>query len=59
MNLNTSIAIAEVLRNYPKLVIVAAAGNANSNQVAYPAAYPGVLSVGATNILGDRAFYVI
>ncbi|MCF4967771.1 S8 family serine peptidase [Nostoc sp. CMAA1605] len=50
-------AIAEVLRNYPKLVIVAAAGNANSSQVAYPAAYPGVLSVGATNILGDRASY--
>jgi serine protease len=50
-------AITEVLRNYPKLVIVASAGNENVNQVAYPSAYGGVISVGATNILGNRAAY--
>jgi len=50
-------AIAEVLKAHPKLVIVAAAGNENSNQVSFPAAYPGVVAVGATNILGNRAPY--
>ncbi|MBH8565942.1 S8 family serine peptidase [Nostoc sp. CENA67] len=50
-------AIADILKANPKLVIVASAGNENSNQVAYPAAYPGVVAVGATNILGNRAPY--
>ncbi|QSJ20051.1 S8 family serine peptidase [Nostoc sp. UHCC 0702] len=50
-------AIADVLKANPKLVIVASAGNENSNQVAYPAAYPGVVAVGATNIVGNRAPY--
>lgn len=50
-------AIADVLKANPKLVIVAAAGNSNRNQVAFPAAYPGVVAVGATNILGNRASY--
>ncbi|BBD63375.1 peptidase S8/S53 (plasmid) [Nostoc sp. HK-01] len=50
-------AIADVLKAHPKLVIVAAAGNENSNRVAYPAAYPGVVAVGATNLLGNRAPY--
>ncbi|MBO1048336.1 MAG: S8 family serine peptidase [Dolichospermum sp. DEX182a] len=50
-------AIADVLKANPKLVIVAAAGNENTNQVTFPAAYPGVVSVGATNITGNRASY--
>ncbi|MDF5718981.1 MAG: S8 family serine peptidase [Rhizonema sp. PD37] len=50
-------AIAQVLKAHPKLVIVAASGNENSNQVSFPAAYPGVVAVGATNILGNRASY--
>ncbi|MBD2607059.1 S8 family serine peptidase [Scytonema hofmannii FACHB-248] len=50
-------AIASVLKAHPKLVIVAAAGNENSKQVAFPAAYPGVVAVGAINIMGDRAPY--
>ncbi|MDM3856549.1 MAG: S8 family serine peptidase [Aphanizomenon gracile PMC649.10] len=50
-------AIADVLKANPKLVIVAAAGNENRNRVTFPAAYPGVISVGATNIKGNRASY--
>jgi subtilisin family serine protease len=50
-------AIADVLKANPKLVIVAAAGNENTNRVTFPAAYPGVISVGATNIKGNRASY--
>ena len=50
-------AIADVLKANPKLVIVAAAGNENRNRVTFPAAYPGVISVGATNITGNRASY--
>ena len=39
--------------------VVAAAGNfgADDDPVVYPAAYPGVISVGATDRAGDRAFY--
>jgi serine protease len=50
-------AIADLLQAYPKLVIVAAAGNSSNNSVAYPAGYPGVLAVGATNLMGQRASY--
>ncbi len=50
-------AIADLLKAYPKLVIVAAAGNSNHNRVGYPAAYPGILAVGATNLMGHRAPY--
>ncbi|MEH1765573.1 MAG: S8 family serine peptidase [Nostoc sp.] len=50
-------AIADVLKAHPKLVIVAAAGNENLNQVSFPAAYTGVVAVGATNIVGNRAPY--
>ncbi|WP_341526337.1 S8 family serine peptidase [Nostoc sp. UHCC 0302] len=50
-------AIADVLKANPKLVIVAAAGNENSSQVSFPAAYTGVVAVGATNIVGNRAPY--
>jgi serine protease len=50
-------AIADLLKAYPKLVIVAAAGNSSNNSVAYPAGYSGVLAVGATNLMGQRAPY--
>lgn len=50
-------AIADILKAHPKLVIVAAAGNENLKQVSFPAAYTGVVAVGATNIVGNRAPY--
>ncbi|GAX37356.1 S8 family peptidase [Nodularia sp. NIES-3585] len=50
-------AIADILKAYPKLVIVASTGNSNHDRAAYPAAYPGVLAVGATNLNGHRAPY--
>lgn len=37
--------------------VVAAAGNDNSNEPMYPAAYDGVLSVSATNCARERASY--
>jgi serine protease len=49
--------IAEVQRQYPNLVIVAAAGNEESAQVGFPANLQGVLSVGATNLAGFRSAY--
>lgn len=39
------------------VLIVAAAGNNNSDQPMYPAAYDGVLSVSATNCRGNRSSY--
>ncbi|MBT7375780.1 MAG: S8 family serine peptidase [Porticoccaceae bacterium] len=40
-------------------IIIAAAGNTalNGNPISYPASYPGVVSVGATNPEGQRAAY--
>ena len=40
-----------------KVVIVAAAGNANQNSASYPARYPKVLSVSATDSTGNKADY--
>ncbi len=41
------------------VIIIAAAGNTalNGNPLSYPASYPGVVSVGATNPEGQRAAY--
>jgi serine protease len=39
------------------VVVVAAAGNDSSNQIAYPAVAPGVISVGATTLDGCLANY--
>ncbi|NJM18448.1 MAG: S8 family serine peptidase [Richelia sp. SM1_7_0] len=50
-------AFQQVFQQYPKLVIVASSGNENNIRVAYPSGYEGVLSVGATNLFGDRASY--
>jgi serine protease len=49
--------IAEILKDHPELVIVASSGNDDSNKPNYPAAYSGILSVGATNLQGQRAPY--
>lgn len=46
-----------VLDTHPNLLIVASAGNESLDGSAFPAAIPGVVSVGATNLNGNRAFY--
>ena len=51
------LAFNQILQQNPKLVIVASSGNSNYRQVAYPSGYDGVLSVGASNLQGDRAPY--
>lgn len=40
-----------------KVVVVAAAGNANQNAASYPARYPNVISVSATDSTGAKANY--
>ncbi|AKG20680.1 S8 family peptidase [Calothrix sp. 336/3] len=47
----------QILQQNPKLVIVASSGNSNYPRVGFPSGYEGVLSVGATNLFGDRAPY--
>ncbi len=49
--------IFAVLDEHPNLVIVAAAGNEDVDGAGYPAAIPGVLSVGSTNLVGQRSVY--
>ena len=49
--------IQQLLQANPNLVIVAASGNEASNKIDYPAAIPGVIAVGATNMEGFRAGY--
>lgn len=49
--------IADLLQQYPNLVIVASSGNENQLEVAFPARYAGVVAVGATNLAGQRASY--
>ncbi len=49
--------IFSVLDEHPNLVMVASAGNEDVDGVSFPAAIPGVLSVGATNLDGQRAPY--
>jgi serine protease len=46
-----------VLDEHPKLVIVASSGNENTDGSGYPAAIPGVLSVGSSNLEGNRSVY--
>ncbi|MCI5058740.1 MAG: S8 family serine peptidase [Flavobacteriales bacterium] len=41
--------------NAAGIVMIAAAGNDNSSQAFYPASYPGVISVGATNDQDQKA----
>jgi serine protease len=49
--------IENVRAAFPKVVFVAAAGNETSNDLGYPASYPGMISVGAIGIKGNRASY--
>ena len=49
--------LKKTLAKYPKLVMVASAGNENAIQSGYPAATPGVISVGAIGPTGYRASY--
>jgi serine protease len=49
--------IFAVLDANPKLAIVASAGNESLDGVGFPAAIPGVISVGATNLEGQRSPY--
>ncbi|KAM3100098.1 S8 family serine peptidase [Phormidesmis sp. 146-12] len=49
--------IAEIFEAHPHLVIVASAGNEDSDQPDFPAAVSGVISVAATNFGGNRAPY--
>jgi serine protease len=49
--------VFSVLDANPKLVIVASSGNSNLDGSGYPAAIPGVLSVGASNLEGNRSPY--
>lgn len=49
--------IFQVLDKSPNVAIVASAGNDSLDGVAFPAAIPGVISVGATNLNGRRTFY--
>jgi len=49
--------IFAILDEYPELVIIASAGNSSVDGVGFPAATPGVLSVGATNLEGQRTYY--
>ena len=51
------LAFSQILKQNPKLVVVASSGNSNYRSVAYPSGYDGVLSVGASNLNGDRAPY--
>ncbi|KAM3100094.1 S8 family peptidase [Phormidesmis sp. 146-12] len=49
--------IFAVLDENPKLMIVASSGNEDLDGSGYPAAIPGVLSVGASNMAGQRSSY--
>lgn len=49
--------VFSVLDANPNVVIVASAGNENIDGVSFPAAIPGVISVGATNMDGERSPY--
>ncbi|HBB31694.1 MAG TPA: peptidase S8 [Cyanobacteria bacterium UBA8803] len=49
--------VFEILDTHPKLLIIASAGNNGIDGVGFPAAIPGVVSVGATNIAGNRTVY--
>jgi serine protease len=49
--------VFSVLDAHPNLVIVASSGNEDIDGSGYPAAIPGVLSVGSSNLAGNRSFY--
>jgi subtilisin family serine protease len=49
--------VFRIIDRHPNLVIVASAGNNELDGVSFPAAIPGVISVGATSREGKRSFY--
>jgi serine protease len=49
--------LTDVRAAFPKVVLVAAAGNETSDDLGYPASYPGIISVGAIGVKGNRASY--
>ena len=49
--------VFKVLDAHPTMTIVASAGNESLDGAAFPAAIPGVISVGATSMEGQRSFY--
>jgi serine protease len=49
--------IFSVLDANPNLMIVASSGNNNIDGSGYPASIPGVLSVGSSNLAGNRSMY--
>lgn len=49
--------LRDVSQKHPQLVLVAASGNSGNDRKHYPAAYPEVLSVGASNLFGQRSPY--
>ena len=49
--------LIKTLAKYPKLVMVASAGNEDISQSSYPAGTPGVISVGAIGPTGYRSSY--
>jgi serine protease len=50
-------AIATVLEEYPKLVIVVSSGNEDFDRPGFPALVKGTIAVGATTVTGQRAPY--
>ncbi len=57
---NQTSTILEDAINYAlsqNVVVVAAAGNDGNGQISYPAAYPGVIAVGAVDATGQRASF--
>lgn len=49
--------IFDILDAHPDIAIVASAGNSDLDGVGFPAAIPGTIAVGATNMQGNRTFY--
>jgi serine protease len=49
--------IREVQQAFPSIVFVGSAGNEKSPVVGFPSGFPGVISVGAINLKGNRAPY--
>lgn len=56
-NYQTSSVLQDAIKYAQKkdVVVISAAGNDNTNQTSYPAAYPGVLGVAAVDFDGNRA----
>ena len=56
-NPSTAFAINDILAKDSKLILVASSSNEGASAISYPAKYDGVVSVGATNLAGERSRY--